>query len=102
MISFAFAQIAELTRCEPTWRMRPLFFTASTIATPSAAVWDNRLLDVDVFAGAHRFDDHAPMPVIGHRRHDAIDVLVVEQPAILARGRRLAPAISLARVWRPS
>ena len=40
IISFALAQICELTRCEPTCRMRPLFFTASTMATPSAAVCD--------------------------------------------------------------
>ena len=40
IMSFALAQICELTRCEPTWRMRPLFFTASTIATPSAGVCD--------------------------------------------------------------
>jgi hypothetical protein len=40
IISFAFAQIWELTRCDPICTMRPLFFAASTIATPSAGVWD--------------------------------------------------------------
>ena len=38
--SFAFAQITELTRCEPTWTMRPVSFAAATIATPSAAECD--------------------------------------------------------------
>ena len=38
--SFALAQITELTRCEPTCTMRPVFFAAATISTPSAAVCD--------------------------------------------------------------
>jgi len=38
--SRAFAQICELTRCEPIWTMRFVGLTASTIATPSAAVCD--------------------------------------------------------------
>ena len=40
IMSFALAQICELTRCEPICTMRPLFLAASTIATPSAGVWD--------------------------------------------------------------
>ena len=40
IMSFAFAQICELTRCEPIWTMRPLGFAASTMATPSAALCD--------------------------------------------------------------
>src|SRR5687768_10343162 len=39
-ISLAFAQIWELTRCDPTCTMRPDFLAASTIATPSAALCD--------------------------------------------------------------
>ena len=49
----------------------------------------HRFLDIDVLSRADRLDDHALVPVIGHRRDDAIDVLVVEQPAILARGRQI-------------
>ena len=40
IISFALAQMSELTRCEPIWTMRLDFFAASTIATPSAALCD--------------------------------------------------------------
>ena len=38
--SFAFAHTCELTRCDPICTMRPLFFAASSIATPSSAVCD--------------------------------------------------------------
>src|SRR5215471_21832306 len=38
--SFAFAQITELTRCEPICTIRPVFFAAATISTPSAALCD--------------------------------------------------------------
>src|SRR5690242_10375024 len=38
--SFAFAQITELTRCEPICTIRPVFCAAATIASPSAAECD--------------------------------------------------------------
>src|SRR5260370_34478472 len=38
--SLAFAQITELTRCEPICTMRPVFWAAATMATPSAAECD--------------------------------------------------------------
>ena len=38
--SFALAQIWELTRCEPICTIRPVFFAASTMATPSAGLCD--------------------------------------------------------------
>src|SRR5205823_13430537 len=38
--SLALAQIWELTRCEPICTMRPVFFAASTMATPSAGLCD--------------------------------------------------------------
>src|SRR6202035_5137616 len=37
IISLAFAQITELTRCEPICTMRPVFCAAATIANPSEA-----------------------------------------------------------------
>ena len=40
IISLAFAQITELTRCEPICTMRPVFCAAATIAKPSAAECD--------------------------------------------------------------
>src|SRR6266567_8829250 len=40
IIALALAQICELTRCEPICTMRPLFFAASSIATPSSALCD--------------------------------------------------------------
>src|SRR5271163_3603032 len=40
IISLAFAQITELTRCEPICTMRPVFCAAATIANPSAAECD--------------------------------------------------------------
>jgi len=38
--SFAFAQMTELTRCDPICTMRPVFCAAATICAPSAAVCD--------------------------------------------------------------
>src|SRR2546422_1992881 len=40
MSSLALAQIWELTRCDPICTMRPVFFAASTMATPSAGLCD--------------------------------------------------------------
>jgi hypothetical protein len=40
MISFALAQTCELTLCDPICTILLLFFAASTMATPSAAVCD--------------------------------------------------------------
>src|SRR5271167_2425655 len=40
IISLAFAQITELTRCEPICTTRPVFCAAATIAKPSAAECD--------------------------------------------------------------
>src|SRR5262245_61267217 len=38
--SFAFAQITELTRCDPICTILPVFCAAATMATPSAAECD--------------------------------------------------------------
>src|SRR5580693_9810439 len=38
--SLDLAQITELTRCEPTWMMRPVFFCAFTISIPSDGACD--------------------------------------------------------------
>src|SRR5277367_5710298 len=38
--SLVFAQITELTRCEPIWTTRPVFCAAVTMARPSAAECD--------------------------------------------------------------
>src|SRR5438876_10092023 len=38
--SLAFAQITELTRCEPICTTRPVFFAESTMGTPSGGEWD--------------------------------------------------------------
>ena len=43
-----------------------------------------------------------PVPVIGHRGDDAVDVLVVEQLLVATRHRQSARTISRASVWRPS
>ena len=51
----------------------------------------HRLLDVDVLPRADRLDDHAPVPVVGNGRDDAVDVLVVEQSAVLTRRGQIGP-----------
>ena len=51
----------------------------------------HRLLAVDVLPGAHRIHHHLLVPVIGHGRHDAVDVLVVEQLLIAARDGEIGP-----------
>ena len=43
------------------------------------------LLAVDVLARGHRVHDHLLVPVIGNRRHDAVDLLVVQECLIAAR-----------------
>ncbi len=49
----------------------------------------HRLLAVDVLARAHRVHHDLPVPVVGHGGHDAVDVLVVEQLVVAARGEQL-------------
>ncbi len=44
------------------------------------------LLAVDILAGIAGIHDHAFVPVVGHGRHDAIDILAVEQLLIMTRG----------------
>src|SRR2546426_8149368 len=44
IISLALAQTGELTRCEPTWRIRPLFLTASTIDRKSTRLNSSHLV----------------------------------------------------------
>ena len=43
-----------------------------------------RLLHIDVFAGFHRVDDHAGVPVVRRRDDDGFDAFVVQQLAIVA------------------
>ena len=54
--------------------MRPLFFAA-----------------VDVLPRAHRIDDDLLVPMVRHRRDDAIDVLVVEQRLVATCHRQIRP-----------
>ena len=43
----------------------------------------DRLLDVDVFARAHRVDSHGDVPVIGRADHDRIDIGLFQQLAVI-------------------
>src|SRR2546425_50687 len=51
----------------------------------------HRFLAVDVFPGADRIDDDLLVPVIRHRGHDAIDVLVGKQLLVATRDRQIRP-----------
>src|SRR5207247_4599321 len=51
----------------------------------------HRLLAVDVLAGAHLVPHHLLVTVIGNRRHDALDVLVLEERLIAARDGQVRP-----------
>src|SRR3989475_320468 len=51
----------------------------------------HRLLAVDVLAGADRGHHHLLVPVIGNRRDDAVDVLVLEERLIAARDGQVRP-----------
>jgi hypothetical protein len=46
----------------------------------------HRLLDEHVLAGVHRIERHLLVPVIGDGDDDRLDVLVVEQPPVVAPG----------------
>ena len=65
MISFALAQMRELTRCEPIYD-RSLFCAAATIAIIGGGV-RHRLLAVDVLPRDDGIDHYLPMRVVRHR-----------------------------------
>jgi len=48
-----------------------------------------RLLDIDILAGRHGRHGDRDMPVIGRRDQDRVNVLVIEQTAIIAVDSRL-------------
>jgi hypothetical protein len=66
--------------------MRPVFFAAATISTPSPAGVRHRLLNIDVLAGADRVDHDLLVPVVGNGGHDAVDVFVLQQFVIAPGG----------------
>ena len=43
----------------------------------------HRLFAIDVLARLHRVDRHLGVPVVGGADHDGVDVLAVEEPAVV-------------------
>src|SRR6516162_8564850 len=64
--------------------MRSLFFAASTMATPSAALCDSGF-SAHVFARSDGVNHNLFVPVVGHRHDDGVHALVVQQLFIAAR-----------------
>ena len=59
------------------------------IAAPSARIVSERLFDVDVFAGVAGVDGHRYVPMVGAGDQDRIDILAIEDLAIVLGGHRL-------------
>ena len=70
------------------------------MSKPCARGVRHRLLAIDVLARVAGIHHHPLVPVIGHRRHDAVDVLAVEQFLVAARSgqARIARDLSGQRV----
>ena len=62
------------------------FIAARDIDHPAAFLHEQgeRLLDVDIFAGAAGHHTHERMPMIGRGDHDCIDAFVIQQAAEIA------------------
>ena len=80
----------------PTWQTRSLTRTALTISGPSSMRQRQRLLDVDVLAGVGRVDGDLRVPVIGRGDQHRIEVLLLEQLAVVAVAARVRGAFCCA------
>ena len=89
MISRALAQRTELIRWEPIWTSRPALLRRRHHLVAVGDGMGHRLLAVDVLARAHRVHHDLLVPVVGHRGHDAVDALVVQELLIAAGGAEL-------------
>ena len=69
--------------CMPTWTTFLFRFWASMIAAPFGQVVGQRLLDVDILAGIAGVDGHRHVPVVGAADQDGVDVLAVEELAVM-------------------
>ena len=83
--SRAFAQRTELDALRSDLHDPPALLRGRHHRAAIRHAVRHRLLAVDVLPGAHGVHDDLPMPVIGHRGDDAVDLLVVEQLLVPAR-----------------
>jgi len=74
----------ELTRCEPTCRMRPERCTAATISRPSGMLCDIGFLAVDILACSRRPRRRAACASVGRGDDHAVDARVVKHLPVAA------------------
>ena len=72
--------------CVPTWTIFWCAVLGVDDRLPLVQVVGQRLLDVDVLAGGAGVDGHRHVPVVGAADQDGVDVLAVEELAIVLGG----------------